>query len=220
MVGVGRVAAPRAAQNEVWKVHARGVRIKDATLAVGVDYEAAREWVSQAGGIRPRRRPASGRFLSVSEREEIALGLAAGRGVCSIARQLGRSPSMISREIVRNRQRGSSTTGSPKGSYRAVLAQGKAVARARRPKVRKLARDRHLAAWWRSSCSGAGLLNRSLKGSAWSSPMMKACASRMRRSTSRCSGKDAADYASNCTHICSADERCVDRDANWGIAAG
>ena len=147
MLGVGRVAAPRAAQDESWKVHARGVRIKDAALEVGVDYEAAREWVSQAGGIRPRRRPASGWFLSLAEREEIALGLAAARGVRSIARQLGRSPSTISREIGRNRQRGSSTTGSPKGSYRAVLAQGKAEARARRPKVRKLARDRHLAAW-------------------------------------------------------------------------
>ena len=40
-----------------------------------MDYEAAREWVSQAGGIRPRRRPLSGRFLSLTEREEIAVGL-------------------------------------------------------------------------------------------------------------------------------------------------
>jgi len=46
VVGVGRVALPRAAQNEFWKVHARGVRIKDAALEAGVDYEAAREWVS------------------------------------------------------------------------------------------------------------------------------------------------------------------------------
>ena len=68
-----------------------------------MDYEAARDWVSQAAGIRPRQLPASGQFLSLAEREEIALGLAAGRGVLSIARQLGRSPSAISREIGRDR---------------------------------------------------------------------------------------------------------------------
>ncbi len=147
MVGVGRVAAPRAVQDEFWKVHARGVRIKDAALEAGVDYEAAREWVSQAGGIRPRRRPPSGRFLSLLEREEIAVALAAGCSVRAIARSLNRSASTISREIRRNRQQGSSSTGSPKGSYRAVLAQGKAEARARRPKVRKLAQDPVLAGW-------------------------------------------------------------------------
>lgn len=147
MVGVGRVALPRAAQDEFWKVHARGVRIKDAALEAGVDYEAAREWVSQAGGIRPRRRPPSGRFLSLAEREEIAVALAAGCSVRAIARSLNRSASTISREIRRNQQRGPSTTGSPKGSYRAVLAQGKTEARARRPKVRKLARDPVLAEW-------------------------------------------------------------------------
>ena len=146
-MGFGRVALPRAAQDEFWKAHARGVRIKDAALEVGVDYEAAREWVIQSGGIRPRRRPPSGRFLSLAEREEIAVGIAAGRGVRAIAGQLGRSASTVSREIRRNRQRGPSTTGSPKGSYRAVLAQGKAEARARRPKVRKLAREPRLAAW-------------------------------------------------------------------------
>ena len=62
------MAASRAAPDEFWKVHARGVCVKDAALEVGVDYEVARDWVSQAGGIRPRRRAALGRFLSLSER--------------------------------------------------------------------------------------------------------------------------------------------------------
>ena len=147
MVGVGRVALPRARQDAFWQVHARGVRIKDAAEEAGVDYEAAREWVSRAGGIRPRRQVVSDRFLSLAEREEITVGLAAGLGIRAIARSLGRSPSTISREVRRNRQAGSSTTGSPKGSYRAVLAQGKAEARARRPKPRKLEQDAVLAAW-------------------------------------------------------------------------
>ena len=147
MVGVGRVAALRAAQDEFWKVHARRVRIEEAALEADVDYEAVREWVNQTGGLRPSRRLAAVRLLSLTEREAIAAGLAAVRGVRLAARQLGRSPSTISRETARNRQRGPLTTGSPKGSYRVVSAQGKAKARARRPKVRKLARDQHLAAW-------------------------------------------------------------------------
>jgi hypothetical protein len=48
-MGFGRVALPRAAQDEFWKAHARGVRIKDAALEVGVDYEAAREWELDPG---------------------------------------------------------------------------------------------------------------------------------------------------------------------------
>ena len=147
MLGAGRVGLPRAMQDEFWKVHARGVLIKDAAEEVGVDYETAREWVARAGGIAPRRGQGTGRFLSLAEREEIAVGLAAGLGIRVIARRLGRSPSTVSREVSRNRQRGSSTTGAPRGSYRAVLAQGKAEARARRPKARKLAGDELLAGW-------------------------------------------------------------------------
>jgi IS30 family transposase len=46
--------------------------------------------------------PLSGRYLSFAEREEIALLRASGCGVREIARQLGRSPSTISRELRRN----------------------------------------------------------------------------------------------------------------------
>ena len=46
--------------------------------------------------------PLSGRYLSFAEREEIALLRAQGLGVREIARQLGRSPSTISRELRRN----------------------------------------------------------------------------------------------------------------------
>jgi IS30 family transposase len=46
--------------------------------------------------------PLAGRYLSIQEREEIAVGLAAKESLRSIARRLGRSPSTISREIQRN----------------------------------------------------------------------------------------------------------------------
>jgi IS30 family transposase len=73
----------------------------------------------------------SGRFLSFAEREEIALGLAAGRSIRAIARALGRSPSTISREVARNR-------GWRGWRYRASVGQSRADQVARRPKPGKI----------------------------------------------------------------------------------
>jgi IS30 family transposase len=78
-----------------------------------------------------RRRVACSRFrLSFAEREQISRGIAAGRGVREIARELGRSPSSVSREIARN--------GGRRG-YRAINAERLAVERAGRPRAGKLA---------------------------------------------------------------------------------
>jgi IS30 family transposase len=76
----------------------------------------------------------SGRYLSFAEREEIALLRAERRGVRAIARQLGRAPSTISRELRRN-----AATRSGGFEYRATTAQWHADRRARRPKPAKLA---------------------------------------------------------------------------------
>jgi IS30 family transposase len=80
----------------------------------------------------------SGRYLSVDERETIALETAAGNGVRAIARMLGRSPSTVSRELRRN-----ASVRRPR-SYRALLAQHKAEQRARRPKPGKIAANGRL----------------------------------------------------------------------------
>ena len=68
--------------------------------------------------------------LLLREREEISRGLAAGESRRSIARRLGRSPSTIAREVTRNGEA---------RRYRACTADRAAFARARRPKVAKLA---------------------------------------------------------------------------------
>jgi IS30 family transposase len=81
----------------------------------------------------------SGRYLSVGEREEIALLRFQGTGVREIARQLGRDPSTISRELRRN-----AATRGGKLQYRASVAQWKAELAARRPKVAKLAANDRL----------------------------------------------------------------------------
>ena len=69
--------------------------------------------------------------LSLAEREEIACLRAANLGVRAIARQLGRAPSTISRELAR-RPAG-------RGGYRASTAQAEADRLARRPKPARLA---------------------------------------------------------------------------------
>jgi IS30 family transposase len=50
----------------------------------------------------PSAPPLSGRYLSFTEREQLALLRAGGHGVRECARQLGRAPSTISRELRRN----------------------------------------------------------------------------------------------------------------------
>jgi IS30 family transposase len=114
-----------------WEGIRAGLLPGEAIEAAGLG-KRAREWFVEAGGVKANGPgPVSGRYLSVAEREEIALGRAAGRGVRQIARELGRAVSTVSREIARN----SSGT----GSYRALAAQFRAQERARRPKEAKLA---------------------------------------------------------------------------------
>ena len=92
--------------------------------------------LSPTGGIRPPPRSRSRLALSLSEREEISRGLANNLTLRTIALQLGRSPSTISREINRN---------GGDANYRAVEADQAAWDRARRPKLCKLARNQSLA---------------------------------------------------------------------------
>jgi IS30 family transposase len=68
----------------------------------------------------------------MAEREEIALGLAAGRSLRVIARGLGRDPATVSREVRRNQ------SPRPGQRYRATVAQQLAEQRARRPKPTRL----------------------------------------------------------------------------------
>jgi hypothetical protein len=102
-----------------------------------------------SGGVRPRRgRDLQGRYLSFAEREEIALGRAAGESMRAIAGRLGRSPSTISRELGRNAE--------APGRYRATSAHAAAWGPAARPKPAKLAtnlvlRGRSSTTWRRGT---------------------------------------------------------------------
>src|SRR6266567_7822635 len=109
----GRLPVPREGRLAFWEAVRAGVPVPDAAAAGGV-LRTAETWFRQAGGVKGNgpRGPVSGRYLSVAEREEIAVGVAAGEPLRVIAGRLGRAPSTVSREICRN-------TGQ-RGVYRAV----------------------------------------------------------------------------------------------------
>jgi IS30 family transposase len=92
--------------------------------------------LAESGGIRPPARRRSRRALTLSEREEISRGVAAGQSLRWIAASLGRAPSTVSREIKRNGGR---------RRYRANKADQAAWDRAHRRKTCKLAENRALA---------------------------------------------------------------------------
>jgi IS30 family transposase len=150
MKSPGKPSLRRDVERLFWREIANGLSSEEAALAVGASPAAGSRWFRERGGmptfmlVRP-----SGRYLSFEEREEIALCRAQGVGVREIARQLGRSPSTISRELRRN-----VATRSGKLEYRASVAQWKAELMARRPKTAKLAADERLREYVQERLSG------------------------------------------------------------------
>jgi IS30 family transposase len=135
----GRPPAPRDARVRFWQGVRAGLGRWDAAAEAGLNWRVQR-WFAEAGGVKANGPgPVSGRYLSLAEREEIALGLAARKSLRQIARELGRPVSTVSREVDRNSSAG--------GSYRATAAQYRAEVRARRPKTAKLAGSEELRGW-------------------------------------------------------------------------
>ena len=99
----GRLPLPRSVRVAFWDGVRAGLPVADAGAAAGAG-RTVWEWFRRAGGVKANG-PAgvvSGRYLSLAEREEIAVGLAAGLSQREIAARLGRPPSTVSREIGRN----------------------------------------------------------------------------------------------------------------------
>lgn len=134
-----------------WAAISRGVMTEDAATAAGVSSPVGFRWFRHAGGVNPAL-PAMvpGRYLSFSEREDIALSKAQGMGVREIARRLGRDPSTISRELRRN-----ASTRTYRLDYKATTAQWHAKRRARRPKTAKLLANDRLREYVQERLSGA-----------------------------------------------------------------
>ena len=134
-----------------WEAIARGWSSEDAAVEAGVSSAVGARWFRQAGGMPPiTLAPMSGRYLSFTDREEIAVLHAQQLGVRAIARRVGRAPSTISRELRRN-----ASTRSHSVTYRATTAQWHAERRASRPKVSKLAADDGLREYVQDRLAGA-----------------------------------------------------------------
>jgi transposase, IS30 family len=140
----------RGQRQRFWVEIAKGVTSEQAAIAVGVASAVGCRWFREAGGMRPiSLAPLSGRYLSLAEREEIAILKAQGCSVRKIARQVRRQPSTISRELRRN-----SATRTDSSGYRAITAQWHADRRARRPKVAKLAANEALRSYVQDRLAG------------------------------------------------------------------
>lgn len=114
---------------EMWDRWQRGESLKSIGRVFDRPSSSIFGQFAPSGGIRPPPQRRSRLALTLCEREEISRGIASQLSLRTIAIQLGRSPSTISREINRN--------GGLK-SYRANQAEQAAWDRARRPKSCKL----------------------------------------------------------------------------------
>jgi transposase, IS30 family len=132
-------------RRELFDLVCSGVAVEAAARALGLSRRGAQNWWYQAGGMRlingrsggglvtPGRADGPGGWghrLSLEERIIIMRGRDRGLSQADIARELGRDPSVVSRELKRN--------GNADGDYHAGLAHARAAERAQRPKPFKL----------------------------------------------------------------------------------
>jgi IS30 family transposase len=139
MEWTARVRFTARQKAELWEHWKNGQCVADIARALGRrNKSGVYRILAHDGGIVPLPRRRAAGALRLEEREEISRGIAAGRSIRRIARDLGRSPSTVSREIMRN--------GGSQG-YRASRADGCAWDRALRPKPCRLAHSAPLR--WR-----------------------------------------------------------------------
>lgn len=120
----------------MWERWQKGESLQQIAQLFDRNHSSVQGILAPTGGIRPAPRRRSRWALTLAEREEISRAVVAGHSMRSIAGQLGRAPSTISREIKRN---------GGQEAYRASQADESAWDRGRRPKTCKLVKDRALA---------------------------------------------------------------------------
>ena len=120
----------------MWERWQKGESLQQIAQLFDRNHSSIQLILAATGGIRPAPRCRSRLALTLAEREEISRAVVTGHSIRSIAVQLGRAPSTISREIKRN---------GGQACYRASQADQSAWDRGRRPKTCKLVENRALA---------------------------------------------------------------------------
>ena len=134
-----------------------GELVAEAACALGVAPSVGRRWLRQCGGVLPsesRGEPEPAyRRLSIREREKILAGIERGDSIRAIARELGRAPSTVKREIDTNlvgqhyttqRRRSAGRRRSTPWRYSPHRAQLRAERKASRRTLARLAVDAEL----------------------------------------------------------------------------
>jgi transposase, IS30 family len=122
---------------------ASGVGTVEACRRLGIGRTTGYYWRAQRGGLArtvSAEDSRSGRYLSLLDRERIAVLRAQGCSMREVARRLGRAASTISRELRRNMRPADD------GVYDAGLAHARAREQARRVRCGIFARDEALRA--------------------------------------------------------------------------
>lgn len=127
---MGRVRLSSGERAELWRRWQTGETLTQISRALGWYPGRVYQELRRRGGFAPSERRRPERQLRLAEREEISRQLACGTSLRAVARQLGRAPSTVSREVRRH-------GGRP--AYRASVAEAQAWTWGGRPKRCKLA---------------------------------------------------------------------------------
>ena len=142
---------------EVWDRWQGGEAMRLIARRLGRESSSVRTLIEDTGGVRPARRRRSARCLSLTEREEISRGVAAGESLRHIAHRLGRAPSTVCWDLARNGGR---------RNYWALGADRAPWRRARRPETAKLAINGQLGGCRRGE-AGPVVVSPTSLGMAW-----------------------------------------------------
>ena len=122
-------------KSQMWDRWEKGESLHTIARLFDRGHSSIQRIFSETGGIRPPARTRSTLALTLAEREEISRGIASELSIRTIATQLRRAPSTVSREIKRN---------GGYYDYRAANADQAAWDRSQRPKRCKLACNKRL----------------------------------------------------------------------------
>ena len=141
----------REVERQFWLLIRAGRLRQEAAVELGFHEDSGKAWFRQSGGVAPSHVLAqpSGRYLTPAEREEMSICFARGLSIRATAREIGRYPSTVQRELrragIKYRARSESpSSGAQPCSYRAGVAQRRAEVAARRPKPARLATNQRL----------------------------------------------------------------------------